>query len=275
MNQTTSGIPTQIALEVCPMSRGLMSSKPHPLSPHHFGGEIAGSREVVRELGRCAFVGFVLESISIDAVCATHPPRGFRSALRGAFQETLAGVEANSEARTVRGWKLLLVLPRLLLYRPPRGGTVPRKKLEARLRQFQEGDWLSSQPEFSSLFSAGAGWCRQTQTSEPRRGSHKSSTRVVLGAFGRTLRRPPSFGRCVPRPGQSRIPTGDPPVPRQGLSQEIRRSQPHNPFALESLELLICLRKARRGAAPGPSGGIRPLVSNSRERCRSGIVRPS
>ena len=27
--------------------------------------------------------------------------------------------------------------------RPPRGGTVPRKKLEGRLKQFQEGDWLS------------------------------------------------------------------------------------------------------------------------------------
>ena len=31
--------------------------------------------------------------------------------MRVAFQEILAGVEANSEARTVRGWKLLLVLP--------------------------------------------------------------------------------------------------------------------------------------------------------------------
>ena len=63
--------------------------------------------------------------------------------MRVAFQEILAGVEANSEARTVRGWKLLLVHPRMLLCRPPRGGTVPRKKLEGRLKQFQEGDWLS------------------------------------------------------------------------------------------------------------------------------------
>ena len=34
---------------------------------------------------------------------------GVRSALRVAFQETLAGVDANSEGRTVRGWKLLSV----------------------------------------------------------------------------------------------------------------------------------------------------------------------
>ena len=68
---------------------------------------------------------------------------GFRLALRVVFQEILAGVETNSEARAVRGWKLLLVLPRMLLWRPPRGGTVSRKKLEARIRQFQEGDWIS------------------------------------------------------------------------------------------------------------------------------------
>ena len=43
---------------------------------------------------------------------------GFRLALRVAFQEILAGVEANSEARSVRGLKLLLVLPRMLLFRP-------------------------------------------------------------------------------------------------------------------------------------------------------------
>ena len=55
---------------------------------------------------------------------------GFRLALRVACQEILAGVVANSAARSVRGWKLLLVLPRMLLFRPP-------------LRQFQEGDWIS------------------------------------------------------------------------------------------------------------------------------------
>ena len=49
-------------------------------------------------------------------------------------------------------------------------------------------------------------------------------------------------------------PNKRPPVPRQELSQEIRRSEPLNPFELDPLELLTCLRKARRGAAPGPSG---------------------
>ena len=38
------------------------------------------------------------------------------------------------------------------------------------------------------------------------------------------------------------------------LSQEIRRTEPHDPFALDPMELLICLREARRGAAAAPSG---------------------
>ena len=37
---------------------------------------------------------------------------GVRSALRIALQEIVDGTEAQSEVRTVRGWKLLLLLPR-------------------------------------------------------------------------------------------------------------------------------------------------------------------
>ena len=73
-----------------------------------------------------------------------HILRGaFRMALSVACQEILDGMEANSEVRTVRGWKLFLVLPRMMLFRPDRGGPVSRKKLEARFWQFQEGDWIS------------------------------------------------------------------------------------------------------------------------------------
>ena len=63
----------------------------------------------------------------------------FRAAIRVSMQEILNGVEAHSEVRAERGWKLLMLLPRMLLFRPARGGVVPRKKLEGRIRQFQEG----------------------------------------------------------------------------------------------------------------------------------------
>ena len=44
------------------------------------------------------------------------------------------------------------------------------------------------------------------------------------------------------------------PVPREGLSREVQQAEPAEQFELEPTEFLTCLRKARRGAAPGPSG---------------------
>ena len=43
-------------------------------------------------------------------------------------------------------------------------------------------------------------------------------------------------------------------MPREPLSEEVATTQPVTPFELDPLEFLLCLRAARRGAAPGPSG---------------------
>ena len=57
-----------------------------------------------------------------------------------------------------------------------------------------------------------------------------------------------------------------PPLPRQPLSDEVIRTQPVEQFVLDSDQFLLCLRKARRGAAPGPSGmtsdRLFPLLSS-------------
>ena len=58
----------------------------------------------------------------------------FRLPLRVAPQETVSGVEVHSEVSVV------------LLYRPARGGRVPTKHLESRIRQFEHGDWISLFP---------------------------------------------------------------------------------------------------------------------------------
>ena len=44
-----------------------------------------------------------------------------------------------------------------------------------------------------------------------------------------------------------------PQLPRQPLSEEVIRTQHVEQFALDSDQFLLCLRKTRRGAAPGPS----------------------
>ena len=58
----------------------------------------------------------------------------FRAAVKVAMQEILAGTEANSEVRAARGWKLLLLLPRMILFRPPRGGNVESSQVGVRDR---------------------------------------------------------------------------------------------------------------------------------------------
>ena len=45
----------------------------------------------------------------------------YRSAMRLALSEAEAGHRAGDEARISRAWQLFLLLPRILLHRPPRG----------------------------------------------------------------------------------------------------------------------------------------------------------
>ena len=66
----------------------------------------------------------------------------FRRALRLAMDEVLEGWESHSVLRQERGWKLFLLIPRMLLSRPPRGGLIPRNKLESRLAAFAADHWI-------------------------------------------------------------------------------------------------------------------------------------
>ena len=65
----------------------------------------------------------------------------FRLGLRAALEEVLAGFTQRSDVRMAKGWKLFMLLPRMMLHKPPRGGGVPRKKLEERVQLFQNGQW--------------------------------------------------------------------------------------------------------------------------------------
>ena len=128
-------------------------------------------------------------------------------------------MEWNNNTRATRAWKLLLLLPRMLLFRPPRGGLVPRKKLEARFAQFQAGQWVQLLDE---------------------------GTQCAQEAHSRN----PVFGDI----GSSHNPQKRPPQPREPLSQRIAQAEPSEQFQLDTDEFLVCLRKSRRGAAAGPSG---------------------
>ena len=70
---------------------------------------------------------------SMRAVLMKSPPAFVKGAywagLRVALREILQGREHSDDARSARGWKLLLLLPRMLLFRPPRGGLIPKQRL--------------------------------------------------------------------------------------------------------------------------------------------------
>ena len=48
-----------------------------------------------------------------------------------------AGATLSDEVRQTRGWKLLLLLPRMLLFRPPRGGLIPPSTIVRQIHALQ------------------------------------------------------------------------------------------------------------------------------------------
>ena len=48
-------------------------------------------------------------------------------AVKVALEEIMAGVSRRNEFQQVRAWKLLLLLPRMLLHRPPRGVQIGKR----------------------------------------------------------------------------------------------------------------------------------------------------
>ena len=63
----------------------------------------------------------------------------FRNALKVAMEEA----SSSDPTRQERGWKVFLLLPRILMHRPPGGGHISRDKLIARFEIFRRGEWRS------------------------------------------------------------------------------------------------------------------------------------
>ena len=68
--------------------------------------------------------------------------------LKGSFCKVLKValneiVRNRGEAELERGWKLLLMLLRMLLHRPPGGGKIAKSKLIARFEASNRGEWIN------------------------------------------------------------------------------------------------------------------------------------
>ena len=71
------------------------------------------------------------------------------AAVRLAMREASSAHETGDVLRLTRAWKLFLLLPRMFLSRPPRGGLVPKTRLMERVSLFHNGQWCDLDGELS------------------------------------------------------------------------------------------------------------------------------
>ena len=208
----------------------------------------------------------------------TVPPilRGpFQNALRIAMDEAIGGIEVLDELRQERAWKLFLLLPRMLLQRPGRGGLVPRSKIEDRLRLFAEGRWADLVNESIQSTLLGSEVARRKRRRQEDddvvRRAARAEKLVSIGEL--SAARQALEGASV-APGTLRTlqeltnPEKRPAWPRSPIPPDIDGYEPEEQLDLSSAALFKNIRKARRGAAGGPSGmtveHLRPLLECDR-----------
>ena len=141
-----------------------------------------------------------------------------------------------------------MLLPRLLLYRSLRGGKVSRKKFEERFQRFHEGRWTELLAESVR---------RHRQRDDGRQRQLDRALRLVhVGELfaARQVLESADVAPLTLATLRELTDPARPPVPRQGLSEQLRHSEPRELLQLDAEEFLSCLRTARHGAAPGPSG---------------------
>ena len=82
-----------------------------------------------------------------------------KNAVNIALTEATVGNRVQDLARQERGWKLFLLLPRLLLHCRPWGGVSSRDKLQFRFAKFARGEWLellqvwNNQPQLTTAIN--------------------------------------------------------------------------------------------------------------------------
>ena len=197
----------------------------------------------------------------------------YRSAMRLAMEEAHQG----NEQRRERGWKVFLLLPRLLLYRPPRGGNVHKGKLAQRFDDFFQGRWrdlLAASRQCAEKASVAQRRKRRRQRpdEELQRRAGRALSLVQMGELssGRHALEGASLALGTRQTSAAlRDPNRRPPVPSDPLAQVITDHQPMESFALDAQRFASNLRSSRRRAAAGVSGmttnHLRPVLDDIRD----------
>ena len=184
----------------------------------------------------------------------------WRAALRIALEEVCTGCQVGDITRQTRGWKLFFLLPRMLLHKKPRGGAIPRQKLEERFVRFVSGRWLdlveSAQQAEEQAHQSSVRRRRRQSTDDLAKRAERAVSLVQMGEVSRARQ---ALEGAQMAPGTVATlrdltdPRKRPPVPREALSRTIQEFQPRERFVLDAEKFLMVVRTAKRGAAAGPS----------------------
>ena len=193
----------------------------------------------------------------------------FRNALKFALEEALA----QDEVQQVRGWKLLMLLPRMVLHRGPRGSLVPKSKLAERFELFAQGEWQSLL-EASGECDYQAAVSRQRSRRRVRDDERRAARTEMLVGMGELSSARQALEGAELADGEQatlnvlRNPVRRPRALRDPLPQELAFFQPQTKFKLDRDQFNRNLRAARKGAAGGLSGmtteHLRPLLEDGR-----------
>ena len=236
-------------------------------------GAHAGSPEI-----RAAFV--FLDTIDLRTTFARrasvmksipHWLKGpFRNALKLAMEEAIRRGVLHQE----RGWKLFLLIPRLLLHRPPRGGLVPKSKLVQRFDDFARGDWEKLfQSSDKCDEKASRAYTRKRRRQKPEDDITRRAARALaLVQMGELSAGRQALEGADLAPGNMETlrelhdPVRRPARIRQPLPPQVTDHMPDRPFEYRFAQVL---RSSRKGAAAGPSGmtadHLRPVLENPRD----------
>ena len=164
--------------------------------------------------------------------------------------------ERTSPLQELRGWKLFLLAPRMLLHRSAGQARIPPAELALRCEAFARGEWLT-------LLQAAAGTAEAPHLAAARSAAqdiearaHRAAALVHLGelsAAGHALTAEPLAPATDATLAELRDPVRRPPELYGPLPPEVANYQPEEPCPF-ALPAFLAGRKARRGAAAGPSG---------------------
>ena len=180
-------------------------------------------------------------------------PHCLRGPYRNAMRLAMDEANHSNAVRSERGWRLFLLLPRLLLHRPPRGGHIPESH---RFDDFAAGKWLyllsaSRKCDEEASVAVHRKRRREGQAGEMERRAARAHGFVQLGELS-SGRQALEGASVAPGTHDTLYSLRDrrrrPPLPRDPIPRDILEHQPDNPFDLDEHKFLI-KSTSRRGAA--------------------------